>query len=232
MNRRQLLATLGTAAGISTIFGTSAFTSVSADRSVSVQVASDANAFLTLRPADGPNGEYAVLNNGQLELQLNRNNSDVSGNGVLSDALTQILDVFVIENQGTQEVGTRIQKEGLGFLADAVTFIIDKSQVAPDSSGNKPEPEFGSAYGIDKSSFSPDSDGTLETIDIGPGESVAVGLRIDTRDFEARDGDGRGESENISVDSISGSIRIQSDRDITNGEDVSENGNNLEAAGD
>jgi hypothetical protein len=223
MHRRQLLTVLGAATGGSMIFGTSAFTSVSADRSVSVRVADDADALLTLRPADGPNGEYAVLNNGQLELQLNRNNSDVSGNGVLSDALTQILNVFVIENQGTQEVGTRIQKDGLRQLADAVTFIIDKSQVAPDSSGNKPEPEFGSAYGIDKSSFSPNSGFTLETIDIEPGESVAVGLRIDTRDDNARDRDGQGESIITPDSSISGSITIQSDREITNDKIDSDN---------
>jgi hypothetical protein len=196
---------------------------------VSVQVASDANAFLTLRPADGPNGEYAVLNNGQLELQLNRNNSDVSGNGVPDDALTQILDVFVIENQGTQEVGVRLNRNGLD--GDALTFVIPTSEVKAKSNGNKPEVEFGAGYGITKVSTQ-GNDVIVESIDIGPGESVAVGLRIDSRDSDPRDSDGEG-SDLLSRDSeIRGSITVEAKVDGPFGADKnnnSEDSNNLEA---
>lgn len=229
MNRRRFIATLGMATGVSTILGTSAFTSTSADRSVSVRVTSDANAFLTLRPADGPNGEYAVLNNGQLELQLNRNNSDVSGNGVPDDALTQILDVFVIENQGTQEVGVRLNRSGLD--GDALTFVIPTSEVKAKSNGNKPEVEFGAGYGITKIKIQ-GSDLIVESIDIGPGESVAVGLRIDSRDSDPRDSDGEGSDLLSPGTEIRGSITVEARVDGPFGADKnnnSEDSNNLEA---
>jgi hypothetical protein len=231
MNRRSLIAAIGTAT-VSTILGTDAFSSVSADRGVDVQVSDDSGAYLSLRPADGPNGKYAESINGELKLLLSGENRNISGTGINTNSLTRIRNIFVIENQGTQEVGTRIQKD-LNILADAVTFTIDKSQVAPTNGGDKPEPEFGSGYGINKVSRR-NTDLTIETVDIGPGESVAVGLRIDTRDNKPRDGDGQGEPENriTSGDPISGSITIQADRDITNGVDVSKNGDNLEAAGD
>lgn len=192
-------------------------------------MASDANAFLTLRPADGPNGEYAVLNNGQLELQLNRNNSDVSGNGVLSDALTQILNVFVIENQGTQEVGVRLDRSKLA--GDALTFVIPTSEVKAKSNGNKPEVEFGAGYGITKVNLQ-GSDIIVESIDIGPGESVAVGLRIDSRDSDPRDSDGEGSDLLSPGTEIRGSITVEAKVDGPFGADKnnnSEDSNNLEA---
>lgn len=230
MNRRQLLATLGTAAGISTIFSTSAFTSVSADRSVSIRVASDADALLTLRPADGSNGEYAALNNGQLELQLNSKNSDVSGNGVPVDALTQILDVFVIENQGTQEVGVRLDRDKL--TGEALTFVIPTSEVKAKSNGDKPEVEFGAGYGITEVTLQEDGDVTVESIDIGPGESVAVGLRIDSRDSNPRDSDGEGSNLLSPGAEIDGSITVKAEVDGQFGADdneVSQDSDDLEA---
>jgi hypothetical protein len=192
-------------------------------------VASDANAFLTLRPADGPNGEYAVVNNGQLELQLNRNNSDVSGNGVPVDALTQILDVFVIENQGTQEVGVRLDRDEL--TGEALTFVIPTSEVKAKSNGNKPEVEFGAGYGITELNIQ-GSDTIVESIDIGPGESVAVGLRIDSRDSNPRDSDGEGSNLLSPGAEIDGSITVKAEVDGQFGADdneVSQDSDDLEA---
>ena len=65
MNRRTFLATLGTvAAGTSVAVGTGAFTSVSADRTVTVSMARDEHAYLGLEPASGPNEDYAERTTG------------------------------------------------------------------------------------------------------------------------------------------------------------------------
>ena len=58
MKRRKRLAVLRMAAAVvaAGIPLTGAFTSVSADRSVSVAVADDDEAFLSLEPSDGSNG--------------------------------------------------------------------------------------------------------------------------------------------------------------------------------
>jgi hypothetical protein len=105
MNRRTFLATLGTAtAGTSAAVGTGAFTSVSADRSVSVQVADDADAFLAMTPSNGPNGDYASSNDGELVVQLDGSDETPPGDGVNDDAVTKLFDVFRIRNQGTQTI--------------------------------------------------------------------------------------------------------------------------------
>lgn len=107
MNRRQLLATLGTATGVSTILGTGAFTSTSADRNVSVQVAGDANAFLGLVPGDT---DLVTEDDGTLQVSLD--DSTTGASGVNLNAVTQIgsndnpatSHAFKIINQGTQSL--------------------------------------------------------------------------------------------------------------------------------
>jgi hypothetical protein len=104
MNRRKFLATLGTAAaGTSAAVGTGAFTGVSADRSVSVEVADDADALLTMEPSSGPNGEYAETT-GDGTIALAFTDTDAGGTGLGTDSTYQFDDVFRITNQGTQPV--------------------------------------------------------------------------------------------------------------------------------
>ena len=105
MNRRKFLAPIGAAtAGTSAAVGTGAFTSVSADRSVNVQVADDADAFLAMTPSNGPNGDYASSNDGELVVQLDGSDETPPGDGVNDDAVTKLFDVFRIRNQGTQTI--------------------------------------------------------------------------------------------------------------------------------
>ena len=110
MNRRKMLAVLGTLSGGAAIAsGTGAFTSVEADRDVAVQVANDSNAFLALN-AIGPNAPYMSTSNGQLGINLTgSNNSGISGGqGVNTNAVTVFEDMFEVRNQGTQDVEVRI----------------------------------------------------------------------------------------------------------------------------
>jgi hypothetical protein len=102
MKRRRLLLGAGTLLGAGGTLGSGAFTSVSADRSVSVEVADDADALLTMEPSSGPNGEYATADGGTIALEFA--DTDAGGSGVGTDSVYQFDDVFRITNRGTQPV--------------------------------------------------------------------------------------------------------------------------------
>lgn len=110
MDRRKFL--LGAAAASATgAIGTSAFSSVQADRQISVNVTGDATAYLRMVPADHtslnqqhPNGAYARLQGGELTLDFTEENEDVNASGLNARAVSVFNNVFIIENQGTQEV--------------------------------------------------------------------------------------------------------------------------------
>ncbi|WP_143420678.1 hypothetical protein [Halorubrum ezzemoulense] len=120
MNRRKFIAALGAATvGTSAAAGTGAFTSVSAGRSVNIEVADDSDAFVALTASNGPNGSYASTDDGELIVQLNESNDTLAGDGVNDDAVTRIHDVFRIRNQGTQQVFVFFEE----FGGDAVTLL-------------------------------------------------------------------------------------------------------------
>ena len=88
--------------------GTGAFTSVSADRDVAVEVANDANAFLALE-AIGQNAPYTETTNGTLGIDLTGNNATAAGGqGVNTNAITVFREMFEVRNQGTQDVDVEI----------------------------------------------------------------------------------------------------------------------------
>lgn len=105
MKRRTLLAGVGSLAATGAVaVGTGAFTSVSADRNVSVSVADDSSAFLTLKQHVGgrPNQVFSSHKNGQLVLDFDE--TAAGGDGVNRDAVTAFANVFKLENHGTQAV--------------------------------------------------------------------------------------------------------------------------------
>jgi len=106
MNRRKFLIGAGSlAAGSAAAMGTGAFTSVSADRTVSVNVADDANSFLALDTTDAANSDYVQTGGGQVNIQLSNSDNYTEGAaGVNQNAITRIFDLFKIRNQGTQAV--------------------------------------------------------------------------------------------------------------------------------
>ena len=116
MDRRKFLLGLGaTSAGGATLIGSGAFTQVAADREIAVDVAGDAEAFLQLLPTDhsslseseqAANGAYAMLDNGLLTLDFSSENDSVDGGGegLNANAITVAREVFLVRNQGTQEV--------------------------------------------------------------------------------------------------------------------------------
>jgi hypothetical protein len=109
VRRRDFVAALGAAAaGGSAVLGSGAFTSVSADRTVNVQVADDTNAFLGLVPGD----TELVEQNDDGTLQVNLDGTGTPASGVNLDARTRIGSkddpeeehAFKIVNRGTQSL--------------------------------------------------------------------------------------------------------------------------------
>ena len=102
MKRRKLLLGVGGLAGGAGAVGSGAFSSVRARRDVSVSVAPDASAFLTLRPSTGPNGEFAAADGNELGLSFT--DTETGGEGLGTDSTYEFDDVFEIQNRGTQSV--------------------------------------------------------------------------------------------------------------------------------
>lgn len=114
MQRRKFLTSVGAlTAGSAAAMGTGAFTSVDAQRSVSVSVAGDAGAYLGMSAVNATNGAYADESGDDGRLTINfdsisENSQDntvsTGGSGVNPNSKTVAEDVFRVTNQGTQAV--------------------------------------------------------------------------------------------------------------------------------
>ncbi|GAB7014224.1 DUF1102 domain-containing protein [Halolamina salina] len=121
MERRKFIAGLGslTAAGAAGI-GTGAFTSVQADRSLSIQTAGDANAFLSITKAEDDNGdvyanaqEYVDISNGEVSLDFTQveDTANASASGINKNAKTIFDRLLDVTNNGTQDVEFWIESD-------------------------------------------------------------------------------------------------------------------------
>lgn len=107
---------------------------------------------LELRPAEGPNSDYVIINdNRNLELLLTDENSYIDGGGVPDDASTTLANVFLIRNTDTEAATVWVTDD-----ADDIQFYLT------DAPG-------GSIEGSGNSTI------------IEGGESISVGIRINTR---------------------------------------------------
>lgn len=157
------------------------------------------NEELVMAPAEGPNGDYAVLNEDQkIELLLTGTNPSVDGDGLDANAVTPLSRVFTITYTGneTAEVWLTDDTEDIRFY---------RSDNAADS-----------LEGADNSAV------------LQPGESLAVGLLVDTRgDHDA------GSAETFTVhaeelgtdddgddDGLSGTNDVNRDSGGSNGDDA------------
>ena len=137
MKRRTfIIGAASVTAGGAAAMGSGAFSSVEAERTVSVELNDDMEAYLGAKPLDD-NGEpanvgrepiaqddpYAVIHEetGRIVLAFDALNND---------AETVISDVFRIRNQGTQEVGIFLEKEGEN--PEVVEFYADDDRLDVD----------------------------------------------------------------------------------------------------
>jgi len=202
-----MLAALGSVAvGGATAVSTGAFTSVQADRTVSVSVADDSDALLAFDASGSTNRAYANTSGQAISIDISdSNDSGFAGedpSGVNADALTQILDIFEVRNQGTQAAvvyvdptsvpenqRTKNPSGGFGIdpqassrpngdftKSDGVTAVDD--QISLTHIYDQDFPSGTTYYG--------GGDDALEEYVLEPGESFDFGLYVDTRggDFD------------------------------------------------
>jgi hypothetical protein len=101
----KMFALLAVFVAIALVAATGAFTSVEADRTVSVNVSDDSDALLALEPnGSSANGNYASQTGTTVEINLNEDASNVDGAGVNDNATTKIFYIVNVTNQGTQAV--------------------------------------------------------------------------------------------------------------------------------
>jgi len=118
LTRRNALIGLGTvAAGAGVIGGTGAFTSVEAERSVSVQTTGDASAALTLEQAPGDidnndptanAAEYVTTTSDDLITIDISSGANSQADGINKNARTTLENLITITNNGTQTVNDLI----------------------------------------------------------------------------------------------------------------------------
>lgn len=174
MERRKFIIGVGAAAaGGTAALGTGAFSSVEADRSVSVEVGGDNDAYLGLE-AERDDIISDDGGDGQLSLDLGSQMTAEGGEGFNDDAVTKIDGVFRITNQGTREVGA-------GFGTE---FPIYQRNITPEIEAidgvtlKTPEDE------------REDFDGGAEGVVLEPGESVLISVEVDTLDEDPEEADG------------------------------------------
>jgi hypothetical protein len=161
MRRRKLLLGLGGLAGAGGIVGSGAFTSITANRDVTVTVADDTDALLKLAPSPTANGEYASLSDGTLGINFA---SDEGGDGPGTDSVYEFDDVFRLTNQGTQTVYV------WGTFAGA------SGDLTASGSGT----DIWLYPGDDRDTKLRDNGAGV--VRLGVGETVNVGVHVDTHD--------------------------------------------------
>ncbi|WEL17528.1 DUF1102 family protein [Halorhabdus sp. SVX81] len=182
MERRKFLIGMGSlAAGSAAAMGTSAFTSTSANRQLSVQVANDAAAYMGLSAVDGsPNSAYVSQDGSNGELAIEVADTSAGGSGVNLNSHTRIDDLFEVTNQGTQPVYVFVRLTGNGSKTNAYFYDSDNPKMALSPDYGKP-----GAYADqgDADSLGPNpKDIKRSAAKLEPGESMAVGLDVEALD--------------------------------------------------
>ena len=167
-NRRTVLIGLGglVAAGGAAL-GTGAFTTVEAQRTVSIDTAGDADAFLGLEVRSDL--ESSTDNNGLIQLDL----SSANASGLNRQARTVLDKVLLVENNGTQS-GVDI-----GFTVDVTDG--DSTLVSGDNGAGE---IFKFSENTDGNFDPDDADISVSETPLGSGEATAYDLEIELRPDE------------------------------------------------
>jgi hypothetical protein len=148
----KLFALFAVFAAIGLVTASGAFTTVTAERTVSVQTAGDANALLGLDGnSSSGNGDYVTTENGQLVIDLS-DPGDNSATGVNVNATTNISNMINVSNRGTQDINFYVTTTNNNDEVDLVFYDGSGSNIT--TSGN--------------------------SITIGSGNNASVGLQIVT----------------------------------------------------
>jgi len=166
MRRRRFLAGVGTLVGAgSAALGTGAFTSVEAERSVSIAVAKDYRAFLRMDPIgdegiDGENTGRSMVNGRQIAFEIpgDEDGENPDADGVGLDSVYEFHDLVRVSNQGTQPVQLYSSYNG-NTLADLALVDGDGGVLRDDP------PTLGVGDGIDVGLYVDTHDSTTGEFD-------------------------------------------------------------------
>jgi hypothetical protein len=177
VSRRNLLIGLGvSAAGGGALLGTGAFTTVSAERSVSVQTAGDGQAFLTIVP--GENGSHYIQDDGSGTVQI-----DITGaggtDGFNERSKTTITKLLKVTNNAADGSDATV---GLSGSAPTATPTAEATTAFTVQDGD------GNAV-ADLTFFVGDSldNASVATLSVG-GASASIGVLVDTYDVGTENG--------------------------------------------
>ncbi len=163
----------GLIAGGGALVGTGAFTTVQAERTVSVETAGDSDAFLALAPASGPNGDYADGSGDTIEFTLDQNAGTAAAQGLNQNAITTIRNIVQITNNGTQDVTSLTLEFTTTPSAvnpdDTFTFLVDD--------GSNQDAVDHAAGGVDILTA---NNGVSD--DLSTGNSINFGIEVDLID--------------------------------------------------
>ena len=199
MKRRTLLGSAAMTFGGASVLGTNAFTSVEAERSVSVDVVGDASAFLKLEPCDHERSvevsdeddeispeinpsDAVVVKDGMMRIDLTKHNHKLAGHGVTEDSVWRFPNALDITNQGSQPVcvdmcvGTDIGADDCG---------VPEVGAADEDDGEldfeKGDPAVILYQGEDRGeTFGAGIDTATSPLSLGQGESACVGFDVRT----------------------------------------------------
>jgi hypothetical protein len=172
MQRRKYLAAFGSiAAGGAAMMGTGAFTSVTAERTVDVEVAGDDAAYLGLEPvSSSPNSAYVSVDGEEVSFDFSDTNSAVDGNGFNPDATSRINDLLLVTNQGTQTVNFWVNISNLGAGSDFVSI----------EASNNPSATAGSLTGASSElAYDGGNAGSVDEVSLNPGDAIYLHLIVD-----------------------------------------------------
>lgn len=174
-NRRTVLIGLGgLVAGGGALIATGAFTTVEAQRTVTVETAGDADAFLAFSPARDDEAFVNITEDGLVEINIDDDASDDPdvGAGLNQRAITTFRNLVEVQNQGTQTI------ESL-----TLEFTEAPGAVDPDETFRFPVDEVGG----DGQDMVDNGDDILTGDDgipseLSPGEAINFGLEVDLID--------------------------------------------------
>ena len=176
MDRRQLLAGITTLIGSGGIItGTSAFTSVDANRDVAVEVSDDTGGFLQIFPSGNqPNAAFASQDpeNGVF-FDFNGSPQDVDGVGAGQSSVYEFRDVVRVQNAGTQDVFVSI---------DDVTVDLTDNDGSSGDEGSADVEFYVHETAEDPATTLRVINGTDADLVAPVGEQRAVGVRITTNE--------------------------------------------------
>lgn len=140
-NRRKFLAGMGAlATGSAAAMGTGAFSSVRANRTVTIDTAKDnSGALLSLDTYGMENADYVSTAGSTVGIKLDSENKNLKGSGVNKDAITRLFNLFKVTNKGSQNVF--VYANALGdenFFVDPQAH--DRPDDTDDSYGDGKEP--------------------------------------------------------------------------------------------